>query len=291
MARGSHTPTPGQARAPRATAARGAGRGAGLASSFATSSGSPCKNVSLGSSVSPEPQVLRCSLSSVRPSGAQLASCRPNVATQGWGTEFPGGLQQTSRRLLAEMPGRKARKNAQPSPPRAPAGRDQMGSAAILAGVGAGAAVEISVWVGSVSLLWASRSGGVCVLARVVRAPTGSSSGVLPRTVETAREGARSGIGMQLRFSGCKKSLLRAPRVPTCPASGPPGEKVQVRASATRKSHYPSRWGREKLREPPGRPALPTAGPHPPESWGVVGRRGPCSEHYHSLHSQQEQKQ
>lgn len=144
---------------------------------------------------------------------------------------------------------------------------------------------------GSVSLLWASRSGGVCVLARVVRAPTGSSSGVLPRTVETAREGARSGLGMQLHFSGCKKSLLRAPRVPTCPAAGPPGEKVQVRASATRKSHYPSRWGREKLREPPGRPALPTAGPHPPESWGVVGRRGPRSEHYHSLHSQQEQKQ
>lgn len=42
-------------------------------------------------------------------------------STQGWGTEFPGGRQQTSPRLLAEMPGKKARKNAQPSPTRAPA--------------------------------------------------------------------------------------------------------------------------------------------------------------------------
>lgn len=103
--------------------------------------------MSVGSCLSPEPEVLGYPLSAAssrlpsgpaRPPGAQLASCRPQVATQGWGTEFPGGLQQTSRRLLAEMPGKKARKNAQPSPTRAPAGRDQMGSAAILAGLGVG---------------------------------------------------------------------------------------------------------------------------------------------------------
>lgn len=43
------------------------------------------------------------------------------------------------------MPGKKARKNAQPSPTRAPAGRDRTGPAEILAGAGAGTGVEVSV--------------------------------------------------------------------------------------------------------------------------------------------------
>lgn len=182
-----------------------------------------------------------------RPPRPQLASCRPKVCNPKLGTELPGGLQQSSRRLLAEMPGKKARKNAQPSPPRAPAGRDQKGSAGILAragagpGPGAGAGVDVSVGPGSVCFLRDSRSGHGCALSRAVGAPPGSSSGLLPRTMETAREGAGLGIAMQLHFSGCLKPLLPTllPRL-ACPLALPRGrgerKKVQLRASATREN-------------------------------------------------------
>ncbi|XP_057360213.1 phorbol-12-myristate-13-acetate-induced protein 1 isoform X2 [Manis pentadactyla] len=70
------------------------------------------------------------------------------------------------------MPGKKARKNAQPSPSRAPAGREPLGPAEILAGAGAG--VEVSVRAGSASLRRAARSGQVCALSLQLSVPFSS---------------------------------------------------------------------------------------------------------------------
>lgn len=198
--------------APTTAGPQGRGQGrAGQASSFATSPGSPLKMRARALAFPQNPEVLgspQCLVSShipsqpVRPARPARSSrpADPRFATQGWGTDFPGGLQQSSRRLLAEMPGKKARKNAQPSPPRAPAGRDQVGSAEILAGAGAGAGSGSQSGRGSVLLLRDSRSGPVCSLARALRAPPGSSWGFLPSTVETAREGRWFEIRMQLHF-------------------------------------------------------------------------------------------
>lgn len=184
-----------------------------------------------------------------RPPRPQLASCRPKVCNPKLGTELPGGLQQSSRRLLAEMPGKKARKNAQPSPPRAPAGRDQKGSAGILAragaGPGAGVGVDVSVGTGSVCFLRDSRSGHGCALSRAVGAPPGSSSGLLPRTMETAREGAGLGIAMQLHFSGCPKPLLPTllPRL-ACPLALPRGRGERNKCNFGRQPRGRKSWSR-----------------------------------------------
>lgn len=113
------------------------------------------------------------------------------------------------------MPGKKARKNAQPSPARAPAGRDQLGRRS-WPGRGGRDGVEVSIGAGSARLLGASGSGLVCALAHAFGAWK-SFGGFLSRIVETAREGPRFGMGMQRHFSGGRKPL-RPPSTRTCPA-------------------------------------------------------------------------
>lgn len=123
---------------------------------------------------------------SARPLRPVLPACSSRQQTRGPRTRAlrsPGYCRGAPVRSC-EMPGKKARKNAQPSPSRAPAGREPLGPAEILAGAGAG--VEVSVRAGSASLRRAARSGQVCALVRASGAPP-ENSGVLPRSVEQRR--------------------------------------------------------------------------------------------------------
>lgn len=187
------------------------------------------------------------------------------------------------------MPGRKARKNAQPSPPRAPAGRDQMGSAGILAragagrgpgraGAGAGAVVDVSVGTGSVCLLGDSGSGHVCAHSRV----SGRAAWKFFKafTMETAREGAGLGTAMQLHFSGCPKPPLTTlafhAHLPCPGAVGREKKRKFGRQPRGRKSS-PRHVGTREARRRAGLAALPKPG-----LFSGLDLRGPCPGRYHS---------
>lgn len=150
----------------------------------------------------------------------QLASCRRPTCSS-WRPRFPGSVAERAA-APAEMPGKKARKNAQPSPTRAQAGTDPLGPAKTQAGRCRGRGGGLGQGGLSPSglghrLRRGSRSGQVCALARALGAPPESSSGVFPRTAGTAgtagtaRDQAGFGIGMQLHFTRDKKLVSSSP--------------------------------------------------------------------------------
>lgn len=162
------------------------------------------------------------------------------------------------------MPGKKARKNAQPSPPRAPAGRGPTGRGS-WPGRGPGPGPG-----------WRSRSGRgqpVCSgppgLAR--SAPLRMLSGRLLEGLQGFTQDRGDGEGRDPSLgSGCRGTFtveesLSFSGFPSALPRGHGEKKVQVRVSAIgRKSLRHGRWGREELLEPPGPPAIPKTGPFLP---------------------------
>ncbi|KAK1337499.1 hypothetical protein QTO34_002128 [Cnephaeus nilssonii] len=268
------------------------GEGAGPASGFATSLGSPHKMKARALAFSRTSEVLGRAPSRVsdlirpvqpgppRPPRAELASRKLQVRRL-----CSRGRPQSCRRLPAEMPGKKARKNAQPSPARAPAGRDLMGRRS-WPGRGGRDGVEVSIGAGSARLLGASGLAWSAPLHVLSGRLVEVLRGVLSRTAETAREGPRFGIGMQRYFSGCRKPL-RPPSIRTCPAlatgknSANAGasnqEKVIVTAGGDGRSsgHYLA--SQRFLRQA--------------SSSGVLDLGGPGARRDHTLHPQRKRKQ
>lgn len=188
-----------------------------------------------------------------RPPRAELASRKLQVRRLG-----SRGRPQSCRRLPAEMPGKKARKNAQPSPARAPAGRDLMGRRS-WPGRGGRDGVEVSIGAGSARLLGASGSGLVCALARAFGAPRGSPSGGFIQDRGDGEGGTQVWDWDAAVFQRVQKASSPAfhPHLP-CPGHGE--EQCKCGCQQPGESHCHGRWGREKLWARPGLPAIPKTG-------------------------------
>lgn len=168
------------------------------------------------------------------------------------------------------MPGKKARKNAQPSPTRAPAGRDPMGRRS-WPGRG-GRDAGRGLYRGRVSpstrgLVW---SAPLHVLSgRLVE--------VLGGFIQDRGdgEGPRFGIGRQRSVGGAESQ----PHLP-CPGHGE--EKCRCGCQPPGESHCHGGWGRGTLLALPVLPASPKTGLF----LRGPGLGGPRARRYHTLHPQ-----
>lgn len=210
---------------------------------------------------------------------ARAAREPPPQGARGRGAETPGLPQHGCRRPLAEMPGKKARKSAQPSPARAPAGREQLGPAENPAGAGAGVGVSVRAGLSrSARRLRSGRSG----------APPGSCSRLSPRT----REESRPGMRMAMLAGAGKPVLLRGAgfAAPVALPWGPGEEKCKCGRPSRGESHCHGRWGRESRRgellglQRPLRPPSSSRGEDPRGPRSECGhRRAPNTKQYRTL--------
>lgn len=166
------------------------------------------------------------------------ARCSPPIDSR-FGDWVPRGRPRSNRRLPAEMPGKKARKSAQPSPTRAPAGRDQMGRRS-WPGRG-GRDGGRGLYRGRVSP--STRGLGACSGLRpctCFRGASWKSFGVLSRTVETARDPGL-GLGGSGLSADAERLFVRLASALALPR--PRGRKVQMRVPATRRKSLSRRVG------------------------------------------------